>query len=95
MYQKLFKFNRAFAVAIAILMIAAFLVPELRQTLGLTEPYWTMVYALLLAGAVLTERHLSKLAFLEAAQAVENMSFEELEAQLKAEERARERENNR
>lgn len=89
MYQKLFKFNRAFAAVIAIVMIVAFLIPELGQTLGLTTAYWTMVYALLLAGAVLVDRHLAKLAFMEAVQAVDSMSIDELEAKFEKEQRAR------
>lgn len=80
MFQATFKLVKIIGVVAAVLFLAAGVFDPLQTFLALNTVKGLTILGCVLACALLLDKHLGRLAFNEAAKELENVSYEELVA---------------
>jgi len=76
MYNNLLTLNRVFSVLASVVLLVALLIPALKEVLGLSDPRVLTVALAILAGSILLDRKLAKLAMAESLSSMVNRSDE-------------------
>jgi len=76
MYNNLLTLNRVFSVVASVVLLVALLIPALQEALGMSNPRVLTVSLAVLAGSILLDRKLAKLAMAESLSSMVKRSDE-------------------
>lgn len=76
MYNNLLTLNRVFSVVASVVLLVALLIPALQEVLGMSNPRVLTVALAILAGSILLDRKLAKLAMGESLSSMVTRSDE-------------------